>query len=194
MQRLNDEVLIYNLTTNEAFCLNDTAAKVFNACDGRATFDELKRQHRFTDDLIHLTLAELERKGLLESYQSNHFVGLTRREVIKRVGLATMIALPVISSLAAPAAASAASTTRAANGQSCSTANSGSSRQCLSGYCAQTSDGTLRCCTKTSSEAGTPNVTGDILGPPVATCDQRIAANCCSGTRATQFGQLCVCA
>ena len=44
VQSLNDETLIYNLTTNQAFCLNETAAKVFNACDGKTTFDELKEQ------------------------------------------------------------------------------------------------------------------------------------------------------
>lgn len=109
VQNLNNEVLIYNLTTDQAFCLNETSAKVFNCCDGNTTFDELKRKHKFTDDLIRFALDELQQNDLLENYQSNYFAGLSRREVIKRVGLASMIALPVIAGMVAPQAANAAS-------------------------------------------------------------------------------------
>lgn len=119
VQDLNDEVLIYDLIANKAFCLNQTSAIVFSACDGQTTFAELKRKHQFTDDLIFLALDELKRESLLEdeAYQSP-FTGMTRREVAKKVGLATMIALPVISSLLAPTAAAAQSTCMG-SGQSC---------------------------------------------------------------------------
>lgn len=110
VQHLKDETLIYDLTTNQAFCLNQTSAKVFNACNGKTTFAELKDKYKFTDDLIYLALDELKDKNLLaENYRSNHFAGMTRRETIKKVGLATMIALPLVASMTAPKAAAAAS-------------------------------------------------------------------------------------
>ena len=109
VQELNDELLIYNLSTGRALSLNATSSKVFNACDGQTSFDDFKRNHKFTDDLIYLALDELKRNNLLENYQSTHFGNLSRREVIRRVGLATIVALPVITGIVAPSAASARS-------------------------------------------------------------------------------------
>jgi hypothetical protein len=110
VQHLKDETLVYDLKTDQAFCLNETSAKVFNHCDGKTTFAELKDKYKFTDDLIYLALDELKAKNLLaENYQNNHFTGMTRRETIKKVGLATMIALPLVASMTAPKAAHAAS-------------------------------------------------------------------------------------
>ena len=34
VQESNGEVLIYDLDTNKAFCLNETSALVWQACDG----------------------------------------------------------------------------------------------------------------------------------------------------------------
>lgn len=109
VQALDDELLVYFLKTNRAICLNKTAAVVFNACNGVKTLVELRREHKFTDDLIFLALDELRRNDLLENYQSTYFAGLSRREAVKRAGLATMIALPVIAQLVAPRAGEAAS-------------------------------------------------------------------------------------
>lgn len=110
VQNVNDEVLIYNLQTNQAVCLNTTSAIVFNHCDGATSFEDLKKEHGFSDDLIMLALDKLNEHNLLGDYQPEvSFKGLSRREVIKRVGLGTMIALPMISAIVAPSAAHAAS-------------------------------------------------------------------------------------
>ena len=109
VQNLNDEVLIYNLTTNQAFCLNDTSAKVFNACDGVTTFTALKEQHQLTDEIIYLALDGLQKENLIAGEYASPHAGMSRREVIRKVGLASMIALPVIASIVAPTAAHAAS-------------------------------------------------------------------------------------
>lgn len=111
VQNLKDETLVYDLTTNKAFCLNATSAKVFNHCDGIQTFGDLKAEHQLTDEIIYLTLDELQKNNLLAEEYVSPFVGMNRREVIKKVGLASMIALPVISSLIAPPATAAASQT-----------------------------------------------------------------------------------
>lgn len=121
VQDLRDELLIYNRTTDQAYSLNETSKIVFNACDGKTSFDELKRRHKYTDELIYLALDELKKQNLIETDYVSPFAGVSRREVIRQVGLASMIALPVIANVVAPTAASAASNNCApicvANGQ-----------------------------------------------------------------------------
>lgn len=109
-QILKNETLIFDLDANKAFNLNETSTIVYRNCDGATTFDELKHRHKFTDEFIHLALVELKRNNLLadNSYKSP-FTELKRREVIKKVGLASMLALPVIVGLTAPQSAHAAS-------------------------------------------------------------------------------------
>lgn len=153
VQELNDEVLIYFFDTNKAVCLNSTSAIVFNNCNGKTTFDDLKSKYKLTDDLIHFTLDKLNENNLLKEYQAiNHFAGLSRRDVIKRIGLGAMVALPVISSVLAPTAVHASSQGQALN--STCTANS----QCQSTVCTPTrgaegvgTTGNQRCCIDTSS-------------------------------------------
>ena len=107
-QNLEKEILIYDLTSHKAYCLNETAAAVYRACDGVTTFSELKTRNDFSIDLIFLTLDQLREKHLVENFESP-FAGVSRREVIRKVGLTTMIALPVIAGMVAPTAAHAAS-------------------------------------------------------------------------------------
>lgn len=109
VQNLKTEILIYDLSTDKAFCLNETAAKVFNACDGRTTFAELQNDHQLTDEIIYLALDNLKKENLIETDYLSPFAGMTRREVIRRVGLASVIALPIVSGIIAPQASHAAS-------------------------------------------------------------------------------------
>lgn len=111
VQNAENEVLIYDTVTNQAFCLNETSAKVFNHCDGKTSFDELKRKYKYTDELIYLALDELKKQNLLadDAAYLSPFAGMNRREVIRKVGFATMVALPLISTLVAPTAAAAQS-------------------------------------------------------------------------------------
>lgn len=109
-QNLDKETLIYDLTADKAFNLNETSTIVYRACCQNLTFKELKRESKLTDELIYLALDELKRNDLItdENYVSP-FAGMSRREVIKNVGLASMVALPVITGLVTPTAANAAS-------------------------------------------------------------------------------------
>jgi len=111
VQDLDEEILVYDLLTNKAYCLNQTASRVYRACEAKSSFAGLKRKHNFTDDVVFLALDELKRANLVDEdgrYLSP-FAGLSRREAIRRVGVASMIALPVISSLVAPSPAHAQS-------------------------------------------------------------------------------------
>jgi hypothetical protein len=111
IQSLLEEVLIYDLMTDRAYCLNKTSAVVFNACNGKTSVSDLKSESRLPDEMIFLALDELKRANLLEkdADYGSPFAGMTRREVIRKAGLNSLIALPVISALVAPTAAQAQS-------------------------------------------------------------------------------------
>jgi hypothetical protein len=85
--------------------LNSTAQTVFNHCDGTKTFADAD----LPKDVIYLSVNESKRNGLIEDNYDSPFAGMNRREVIRRVGFASMIAQPVILSLIAPTAAHVAS-------------------------------------------------------------------------------------
>ncbi len=117
VQEFEGELLIYDLISNKAFCLNETSAFIWQVSDGKTSITEIselvsqKLKTTNNEDLVWLALEKLENENLIEknSYFSNHFAEIPRREVIKKIGLATMAALPVISSVIAPNSILAAS-------------------------------------------------------------------------------------
>ncbi len=139
VQELDGEVLIYDLTENKAFCLNETSALVWQACDGERNVSEISRfvseklNSPANEDLIWFALDQLKKEKLIanEEVVTDYFAGLSRREVIKKVGLGTMIALPMVASMVAPLAVQAQSCVAAicqcntlmgnANGEVCAT-------------------------------------------------------------------------
>ena len=110
IQEMPDEVLVYDLETNKAHCLNQTAAFVWKSCDGENSVADIVSQFeqtsgsRVQEDLIWLAIDQLNERNLLEKDLPTKFVGQSRRSVLKKIGLASMVALPVIASLTAPTA------------------------------------------------------------------------------------------
>lgn len=108
IQEVPEEVLVYDLDTNKAHCLNKTAALVWKSCDGTRSVSEIAVHvgslagESVTDDFVWLAIDQLNENDLLEKEIKANFDGLSRRDVIKRIGLTSMIALPVIASLIAP--------------------------------------------------------------------------------------------
>jgi hypothetical protein len=121
IQEMPDEVLVYDLNTNKAHCLNQTAAKVWMACDGKTSIAEIA--DRFgrgaNEDLVWLAIDQLSESDLLENIVASKFKGQSRREVIKKIGLASIIAIPVIASLVAPQNALAATSCHCSNDNQC---------------------------------------------------------------------------
>jgi hypothetical protein len=116
VREMPGEVLVYDLKNHQAHCLNQTAAFVWKSCDGLtgvpAIADMLRERidAGLTDDVVWLALEQLERLGLLLEPVARP-VGatrLSRREAVKRMGLAAA-AVPLIMSVAAPTAAQAQS-------------------------------------------------------------------------------------
>lgn len=116
IQEMPDEVLVYDLNTNKAHCLNQTAAFIWKSCNGENSIAEIKSlfEKKFggivTEDFIWLAIDQLNKDELLKEKVTLKFDGISRREVIKKVGLTSMIALPIVASLAVPNSALASST------------------------------------------------------------------------------------
>ncbi len=118
VQEMDREILIYDLNDNKAFCLNETSMLIWQACDGEKSTAEIsqiiskKLNTPANEDLVWLALDQLKKENLIENGNQlrNNFAGMSRREVIKKVGLGTMIALPIIASIGAPKAIYAQST------------------------------------------------------------------------------------
>lgn len=115
IQEMTDEVLVYDLQTNKAHCLNETAAAIWKSCDGVNTVADISRSIKGTngdsagEEMVWLAIDQLSEKNLLTAEVAPRFNGQTRREVIKKVGLAAVVALPIVTSLVAPTVASAGS-------------------------------------------------------------------------------------
>lgn len=108
IQDVPDEVLVFDMETNKAHCLNKTAALVWKSCDGTRSVSQIaefvgtQAGETVADDLVWLAIDQLGANDLLEKPVKADFKGISRRDVIKRIGLTSMVALPVIASLVAP--------------------------------------------------------------------------------------------
>jgi len=115
-QELPDEVLVYDLLTHKAHCLNHSAGLVWKHCDGETTVKDLaaivarELGTAADEDVIWLALDELQKHNLLQErvVRTGRSQRLSRREAMKWA-LATAAAVPLVTSIAAPAAAQAAS-------------------------------------------------------------------------------------
>ena len=121
VQRTGEETLVYDERTHRALCLDARAARVWQLCDGTRSEREIAASYgegAAGAAVVSWTLRELEESGLLESDGAEAArAALSRRALIRNVGLA---AIPVIIAITAPRARAAVSTCSTV-GQECST-------------------------------------------------------------------------
>lgn len=140
VQDLENELLIYDLKINKAFCLTESAAMIWRLCDGEKTVAEISRilsikfQTPVSEDFVWLAIEELKNANLLADQQDfkSKFDGHSRREIILKAGLTTMIAFPGILSVVAPTAANAQSNSCTPSGQKFCIASQPDVATCLS--------------------------------------------------------------
>jgi hypothetical protein len=138
VEEVSGEILIYDLESHHAHCLNPTAALVWKSCDGRTSVSQIahllaEREGTAIDiDLVWLALDQLlksklltENQEVLNRVQAN---AVSRRQMMRRIGVGAVVALPLITSLVAPTPAQAA--TCLPTGRVCTTP-----AQCCSGLC-----------------------------------------------------------
>ncbi|MCU1288417.1 MAG: hypothetical protein JWN60_646 [Acidobacteria bacterium] len=138
IQEMPDEVLVYDLKTDKAHCLNQTAAFVWKNCDGKTSVSEIVLQFekqsgtKVEEDLIWLAIDQLNERNLLETNVTSKFAGESRRSVLKKIGFASVVALPVIASLVAPTAVLAVACSGVQTADSCGTGNCNRGTPCTS--------------------------------------------------------------
>jgi hypothetical protein len=142
VRELPDELLVYDLVRDKAHCLNQTAALVWKSCDGETPVariaQRLERELKAPVDerVVWYALDQLGRDHLLEVRTALPVVlaGMTRRQMVRALGVAALVALPVVTTIVAPTPAQA--TTCGGSGAPCTTsANCCPPSICSSGFC-----------------------------------------------------------
>ena len=125
IQELPSELLIYDLDTNKAHCLNASAAQVWPYCDGDHSVSDIAGLLNtstgvvWTPDVVWFTVQQFSDSGLLEIRITPGTSQRTRREVMKTFGLAATVALPIVASLVAPKSALASASCTCVSPASC---------------------------------------------------------------------------
>jgi len=146
VKELANEILIYDLDNNKAFCLNETARLILDECDGTKSIDDaLKSVNRrlkadLNEELVWLMIEQFK--------QSNFIAGnydlpvqttkISRRKILQTAALMG-VALPLVTSLVAPISTHAASC--AQTNQPCSNTPGGGSTCCQPLTCINTESG-----------------------------------------------------
>lgn len=134
VQELADEVLIYDEQQHKAHCLNQTAAVVWQQCDGKRDISDIARRASAAlgaavgEEMVWLAVDELGKRQLLKEQLELGTPGTSRREMMRRLGVGAAVALPLVVSIVAPRAADAANLLPP--GSPCS-----SPAECQSGLC-----------------------------------------------------------
>lgn len=124
---LKDETLVYDLRVGQAHCLNETAAFVWTHCDGKKTRSDIANligeQYKVSASLefVQLALDQLNERSLLADSVIDPNPLPSRREMIKRVGMASVIAAPIIASVLVPTSAHASASCACVNPGACLT-------------------------------------------------------------------------
>src|SRR5262249_20848156 len=130
-ERLADEILAVRPATLEAHALNQSAAAVFDLCDGKASKSEMAAEiQRRTglpadEEIVELALAELVDAGLVVLDGPESPSTISRRSLIRRLSLsaAAVMMLPVVETILVPPAAAQVSPTTTTTSSSTSTSS-----------------------------------------------------------------------
>jgi hypothetical protein len=110
VRELADETLVYDVEGHRAHCLNRTAALVWGLCDGRSTVSRIAEKAgerlsaRVPDEVVRLALEQLADRELLAPGGVIPAAGdyVSRRAMMRRLGLAAAVALPLVTSVISP--------------------------------------------------------------------------------------------
>jgi hypothetical protein len=121
IKELPDEVLVYDLERDRAHCLNHTAAYVWQNSNGKNSAAEIagalgaKLDCTVDENVVWLALDQLGRKHLMavQPPPPLAMTGMNRRAMVRALGLAALVAVPVVTSIVAPTPAQAGTCTGA---------------------------------------------------------------------------------
>ena len=112
VRELAEEVLVYDEGAHRAHCLNRTAALVWKHCDGKTTVSGIagrvgaELSAPVSDEVVWLALDQLAEFDLLapRALRTKPPDLISRRRMLRRLGIAATISLPLITSIVSPTA------------------------------------------------------------------------------------------
>lgn len=140
VQKIENEILLYDDAADKANLLNVTAALVWEACDGNTSVPEIaarvSRQlgAQADENVVRYALHQLSEKNLLEERVPARTRAMTRREFIRAGVVGAAVVLPVIVTLTVPQPTEASSCLP--SGLPCATNGECCTNQCNTGFCA----------------------------------------------------------
>jgi len=112
VREFEEETLIYDVDTDKAHCLNQTAALVWKHCDGTSSVTQIcavlsqTMETTIDEKVVWYALEQFNKDRLLEekieSPAALKIAGMSRRQMVRTLGLAAMVAIPVVTSIVAP--------------------------------------------------------------------------------------------
>ena len=110
---LGDELLVYDLERHKAYCLNRVAMQVFRHCDGETTIPDMALRIGSAlglpvdEQAVRLGLVRLDKAHLLDGPVGDT-VHSSRRDMLRTLGRAAVVVLPLVTALTVPTSAQAA--------------------------------------------------------------------------------------
>jgi len=111
---VGDELLVYDLERHKAYCLNRVAMQVFRHCDGETTIPEMALRvgnalgMPVDDQAVRLGLVRLDKAHLLAG-PVGQIPHSSRRDMLRTLGRAAVVVVPLVTALTVPTSAQAAS-------------------------------------------------------------------------------------
>jgi hypothetical protein len=142
IEDLPGEVLVYDLERHKAHCLNETAGIVWRLCNGKTSIEAIaERLQRdmeapVDEEVVWLAIEQLETARLMsQPSRRKESGGLTRRELVIKLGWAAAVGLPLVTSIVAPRAVEAVTCGIVCSGDASCIATPGCPTRCVSGSC-----------------------------------------------------------
>jgi len=182
VERVDDELVVYDLASKQVHCLTPVAAVVHDSCDGRTTPAACAARAGLELGQVLEAAAQLHDRNLLQHPKLAIHSGVSRRTLLRR-SAAVAVAAPLISSIAAPTAAMAAS--GIPTGCTGCLRNTGVGG-CASGHCCQAVKGkscNTSCCVAGNNSCQLNEATG-VCSVPLAGCGSVVcppgSTKCCT--------------
>lgn len=182
-----DELLVYDLKSHKAHCLNQTAAMIWKYCDGKTTIADLAQllgqevDTNVDEAAVWLAIAQLNKAHLLEERVTRPAGSprLSRRQAIRQLSWGTALAVPVVISIVAPTALAGCTGLGAPNAACTSNA------QCCSQCCDRVTNN--RCEPGISQGGKQPKDNTNRLDGSYCSMANQCCSNMCSGNPGTCF-------
>jgi len=108
VQPAGKEIVVYEIATDRASALSETASAVFRLCDGTRDARQIAVEIGQDVELVNAALGRLARANLLESsheFRMPRGSRPSRRELMRKAGFTAAAAIPLVTTISSPSPA-----------------------------------------------------------------------------------------